>query len=135
MSMRQRRPASPLAQRNNARAFRHSVLAVGIAMLLASPAMAQDAATQQDAAGQDGKDKKEDAKDLDKVVVTGIRGSVYKAQDIKRDADTFVDSVTALDIATYAGVSLAFLGVMFAASYVPARQAATIDPQSTMRYE
>ena len=98
MSMRQRRPASPFAQRNNARAFRHSVLAVGIAMLLASPAMAQDAATQQDAAGQDGKDKKEDAKDLDKVVVTGIRGSVYKAQDIKRDADTFVDSVTALDI-------------------------------------
>jgi len=36
--------------------------------------------------------------ELDTVVVSGIRGSVYRAQDIKRDADTFVDSVTALDI-------------------------------------
>jgi ABC-type lipoprotein release transport system permease subunit len=28
-----------------------------------------------------------------------------------------------------------FLAVMLVASYVPARQAASIDPQSTMRYE
>ena len=42
--------------------------------------------------------KKKNATDVDAVVVTGIRGSVYRAQDIKRDSDTFVDSVTALDI-------------------------------------
>src|SRR5690606_6650217 len=40
----------------------------------------------------------DEATTLDAVVVSGIRGSVYKAQDIKRYADTFVDSVTALDI-------------------------------------
>ena len=38
------------------------------------------------------------AKDLSAVVVTGIRASVEKAQDIKRDADTFVDSLSATDI-------------------------------------
>ena len=94
MSMRHRQ-ATSFAQRNNAHAFRHSLLAAGIALLLAGPAMAQDAAAQQDATEQKGGDK---TKELDKVVVTGIRGSVYRAQDIKRDAETFVDSVTALDI-------------------------------------
>ncbi len=35
---------------------------------------------------------------LEEVVVTGMRQSLQNAQDIKRDADTFVDSVTASDI-------------------------------------
>ncbi|MFT4179619.1 MAG: TonB-dependent receptor [Thermomonas sp.] len=70
--------------------LRHTIIATSIAMMLAAPAFAQDStANTTDTTG---------ATDLDKVVVTGIRGSVYKAQDIKRDADTFVDSVTALDI-------------------------------------
>uniref|UniRef100_UPI003FA324AF TonB-dependent receptor n=1 Tax=Fretibacter rubidus TaxID=570162 RepID=UPI003FA324AF len=34
----------------------------------------------------------------DEVVATGIRQSLQRAQDIKRDADTFVDSITASDI-------------------------------------
>jgi len=38
------------------------------------------------------------AKDFSAIVVTGIRASVEKAQDIKRDADTFVDSLSATDI-------------------------------------
>jgi len=88
MSMRySRTPASRGAHRHHIHGFRRSALALGIALLISGPAMAQDA-------GAD--DKK--ATELDKVVVTGIRGSVQKAQDIKRDADTFVDSVTALDI-------------------------------------
>jgi len=88
MSMRySRTTASRGAHRLHIHGFRRSALALGIALLLAPPAMAQDA-------GAD--DKK--ATDLDKVTVTGIRGSVQKAQDIKREADTFVDSVTALDI-------------------------------------
>jgi len=82
-----RTTASRGAHRLHIHGFRRSALALGIALLLAPPAMAQDA-------GAD--DKK--ATDLDKVTVTGIRGSVQKAQDIKREADTFVDSVTALDI-------------------------------------
>lgn len=44
------------------------------------------------------KDDDKQAKDLSAVVVTGIRASVEKAQDVKFDADTFVDSVSATDI-------------------------------------
>lgn len=43
-------------------------------------------------------DQKKEATQLGAVMVTGIRASVEKAQDIKRDADTFVDSVSATDI-------------------------------------
>jgi len=67
-----------------------ALLALGLGILCVlppSPGLAQSA-SMADA----------DATDLDAVAVTGIRGSVYRAQDIKRDADTFVDSVTALDI-------------------------------------
>ncbi|HWU76169.1 MAG TPA: TonB-dependent receptor, partial [Rhodanobacter sp.] len=42
--------------------------------------------------------QKKTATQLGAVVVTGIRASVEKAQDIKRDADTFVDSLSATDI-------------------------------------
>lgn len=91
MSTRQRRiAAGPRAGRSAGRPLQPTVLALGIALLLSAPAFAQEAAT----AEKEG-DK---TTELDAVVVTGIRGSVYKAQDIKRDADTFVDSVTALDI-------------------------------------
>ncbi len=87
-----RTPASRFARRNSVRSFKHSAIALGIAALLSTSAYAQEAA-EPAAAPADTK-----ATELDAVVVTGIRGSVYKAQDIKRDADTFVDSVTALDI-------------------------------------
>lgn len=75
--------------------LRRTAIATGIAMLLASPAFAQEAGTQN--AKQDEK-AKGGVTELETVKVTGIRASVYKAQDIKRDAETFVDSVTALDI-------------------------------------
>ena len=92
MSMRYRRSsAGTPAQNANRHAFKRSALALSISLLLAGPAFAQDASSKP-------ADEKEKTTNLEKVVVTGIRGSVYKAQDIKRDADTFVDSVTALDI-------------------------------------
>lgn len=78
-SSRNRRSRSP-ARAASAR----SLLALGVALSLSGPVSAQQAG--------------EEAVELDAVRVTGIRGSVYRAQDIKRDADTFVDSVTALDI-------------------------------------
>ncbi|KAF1692952.1 TonB-dependent receptor [Pseudoxanthomonas jiangsuensis] len=82
-----RSPANRIsAPAANAR-HRRSLLALSVAMLLAAPsALAQQA------------DTEGEVTELDQVQVTGIRGSVYRAQDIKRDADTFVDSVTALDI-------------------------------------
>lgn len=36
--------------------------------------------------------------DVEEIVVTGIRSSLENSQSIKRDADTFVDSITASDI-------------------------------------
>src|SRR5690606_39161122 len=86
----QRRPAASRSARHHVvRSLRRSAIALGVAAVFAAPLHAQQA---DPPAAQD------DATTLDKVVVSGIRGSVYRAQDIKRDADTFVDSVTALDI-------------------------------------
>jgi putative ABC transport system permease protein len=67
--------------------------------------------------------------------VVGLAVGLVGAVMLSKYLENLLFGVTALDIATYAGVSLAFLAVMFAASYVPARRAATIDPQATMRYE
>lgn len=87
-----RRPAVRMEGRSSIRALQRSAIALSIATaLLSANVHAQEATSDTEA-------KKEDATELDTVVVTGIRGSVYRAQDIKRDADTFVDSVTALDI-------------------------------------
>ena len=72
---------------------RYSVMALAISMLLSAGVHAQEAT-----AAADEEAKKADATELDAVVVTGVRGAVMRAQDIKRDAATFVDSVTALDI-------------------------------------
>jgi putative ABC transport system permease protein len=64
-------------------------------------------------------------------LAAGLAGAALLSQYLER----MLFGVAALDPATYAGVSITFLAVMLAASYIPARQAATIDPQSTMRYE
>lgn len=56
--------------------------ASAFALMSATPAMAQEA----------------DAETTDEVVATGIRQSLKGAQDIKRNADTFVDAVSAEDI-------------------------------------
>jgi ABC-type lipoprotein release transport system permease subunit len=61
----------------------------------------------------------------------GLAGSAV----LTRFLETMLFGVGSLDIATYLVVCAAFLGVMIAASYVPARQAAKIDPQSILRYE
>ncbi len=44
---------------------------------------------------------------LDTVVVEGIRGALSNAADIKREADTFVDSITASDVSTLPDLSVA----------------------------
>lgn len=73
-------------------AFRRSSLALGITLAFVALAVqAQDAPADAPPAARE-------AAELDSVVVKGIRGSVQRAQDIKRESATFVDSVTALDI-------------------------------------
>jgi len=82
--------------------------AIGMCLMLSStPLIAQtvpDSANDSVAKDKDGRPKKTTADDgkttesLEAITVTGIRASVEKAQDTKRYADTFVDSVSATDI-------------------------------------
>jgi TonB-dependent receptor len=66
-----------------------SVVALCV-MSAAAPAFAQDAAP---AAQDDGS-----ADDDGAIIITGIRGSLANSQNIKRNADTIVDAITAEDI-------------------------------------
>lgn len=77
---------------------RRRLLALGtasaLAIVAASPALAQDAqADDQDAAGAPA-----EPESADEIIVTGFRASLSSAQNIKRDADTFVDVITSEDI-------------------------------------
>lgn len=70
--------------------------ASALAIAAASPALAQDAA-------EDAEQPAEDAAVAEEpmegdIIVTGFRASLQNAQNIKRDADTFVDVITAEDI-------------------------------------
>ena len=87
--LRKRHPHAGKCASNPIRPFRRSAIALGIATMLAATAHAQEAPAEPEA---------DTPVELDQVVVSGIRGSVLRAQDIKREANTFVDSVTALDI-------------------------------------
>ncbi|QFT78861.1 TonB-dependent receptor domain-containing protein [Erythrobacter sp. THAF29] len=68
--------------------------ASGLAMsaMIATPAIAQDAED------EGGPVEAAQADDGNVIVVQGFRASLENAQNIKRDADTFVDAVTAEDI-------------------------------------
>ncbi len=68
-----------------------SLVALTAMAVTASSAMAQEATT-------DG---------ADEVVVTGVRKSLKSAQQIKKDADTVVDSITANDIGSFPDKSVA----------------------------
>ncbi|MBX9615404.1 MAG: TonB-dependent receptor [Caulobacteraceae bacterium] len=69
--------------------IRYGVSALAVATALAaSPALAQTAPAPQD----------DEATQVEEVVVTGIRGSLQSAQNIKRNAEVFVDSISAQDI-------------------------------------
>lgn len=77
---------------------RRRLLALGtasaLAIVAASPALAQDA-TPEDT---DSADAPAEPEAGDQIIVTGFRASLQKAQNIKREADTFVDVITAEDI-------------------------------------
>ena len=69
-----------------------------LSAVVASPAMAQDAAEAEAAT---------DTADEEAIVVTGFRKSLENAQNIKKEADTFVDVITAEDIGALADRSVA----------------------------
>ena len=72
--------------------------------------MAQAHAQSTDPAAEDAqaaKKKVDDAKTLDKVTVTGIRGGIERAIDTKKDATSIVEAVSAEDIGKLPDVSIA----------------------------
>ncbi|GAB2501902.1 TonB-dependent receptor [Pseudoxanthomonas sangjuensis] len=80
-----------------ARLCRHihrSALATGVVLALSAGALHAQDAPPPPADGN----KQPEATALDAVVVTGVRGSIIRAQDIKQDAEQIVDSITAEDI-------------------------------------
>ncbi len=68
------------------------------ALLLGASALAMSAAMSTTAYAQETEEQVETEDDDDGIVVVGIRKSLESAADIKRDADTFVDVITASDI-------------------------------------
>lgn len=75
-----------------------TLLSIGIltALAAAGNAMAQDAQPQ--AQSQAAKKAAQKDGELDKIVVTGIRGAQEKSLDVKRDADSHIEVVTAEDV-------------------------------------
>jgi putative ABC transport system permease protein len=65
----------------------------------------------------------------------GIAAGLVGAYWLVRLLASMLFGVTATDAPTFAGVSVVLLGVAGAASYLPARRAARVDPVTAMRAE
>ena len=94
--------------------LKRNLLSVALAsatMMLTAQAHAQAQSTQPanqtEAEVAAAKKKAGDAKNLDAVVVTGIRGGIERAIDIKKDATSIVEAVSAEDIGKLPDVSIA----------------------------
>jgi len=79
---------------------RQSAIAVAVLLSLSLPAQAQTPAPQK-------QEKEKSAIELERVVVTGIRASLKKALDTKRDANSIVDVVTAEDVGKFPATNVA----------------------------
>ena len=84
---------------------RKQLLVTALLLAMTSPVMAQDANADQDA--KPAKSATGDAKDLDTVVVVGIRGALQSAMNLKRDSQGVVDGIAAEDIGKFPDTNLA----------------------------
>lgn len=84
---------------------RKHLLATALLLAMTSPVMAQDANADQDKPAATA--TSEDAKDLDTVVVVGIRGALESAMNLKRDGQGVVDGISAEDIGKFPDTNLA----------------------------
>ncbi len=92
--------------------LKRNMLSVALAtatMMLASQAHAQSTQppTQTEEEAAAAKKKVDDAKTLDKVVVTGIRGSIERSIDMKQQSGNIVEAISAEDIGKLPDVSIA----------------------------
>jgi predicted permease len=68
-----------------------------------------------------------------KLATIGVAVGLLLAVAATRLMSGFLFNVSPLDAATFAGMSVLFLGVAFLSSYVPARRAASSDPMTALR--
>lgn len=86
---------------NKSTNFRHHLLTGVSAFTLAYAASMVPAHAQDTDAAAD------DTDDVEEIVVTGIRASLGSARDLKREADTAIDSITAADVGGLPDLSVA----------------------------
>jgi ABC-type antimicrobial peptide transport system permease subunit len=67
------------------------------------------------------------------LTLAGIALGIGAALALTRILSTLLFRTSAADPATFAGVALLFLAVALAASYIPARRAARLDPTTALR--
>ena len=90
--------------------LKRNLLSVALAsatMMLAAQAHAQSAQPADQTEEATDATKKDDAKDLDKVTVTGIRGAIERSIDMKQESGNIVEAVSAEDIGKLPDVSIA----------------------------
>ena len=92
--------------------FKRNLLSVALAsatMLLAAQAHAQSAqpANQTEAEAAAAKKKADEAKTLDKVTVTGIRGAIERSIDAKQTSTSIVETISSEDIGKLPDASIA----------------------------
>ncbi|RYD61662.1 MAG: TonB-dependent receptor, partial [Sphingomonadales bacterium] len=111
MSVRVSHPVQDTVWRNGA-----SLTVLAAALLSATPAFAQDVQTPQATGGnpaatatasQEVAPGTADPETSDDIIVTGSRQALTTSQNIKRNADTVVDTITATDIGAFPDKSVA----------------------------
>jgi predicted permease len=70
-----------------------------------------------------------------KLVLIGVGIGLGAAAAVTRLLSSLLYGITATDPATFAGVSLLFIGVSLIACWLPARRAARVDPMVALRCE
>ncbi len=81
--------------------------ATALAAIIASPTLAQTAPEPVEAAATDDQPDAQNAPSGDEIVVTGIRGSLSRAVDIKRNAASIVDAISAEDVGKFPDTNIA----------------------------
>jgi predicted lysophospholipase L1 biosynthesis ABC-type transport system permease subunit len=69
------------------------------------------------------------------IIAIGLVFGIVAAAALMRYLEAMLFGLTALDLATYALVAVAFAAVAMFAVFLPARRATTIDPLTALRYE
>jgi putative ABC transport system permease protein len=69
------------------------------------------------------------------LVLLGMAAGLARPFGSARYLSSMLFGLTAVDLLTYASVTLMFAAVAMVASYIPARRATKVDPLIALRYE